>query len=342
LDATFPTRLVTGIQPTTSLHLGQYFGAIASAVTLHDQFAGDCFYFIADYHALTRPWDGKALRTNSEHVARGCLALGLDPERARIYRQSDVPQTCELAWMLACVASDGRLRNSVVFKSSVEEEKLLRTSGLYLYPVLQAADILGLRGTWIPAGQNQDQTVEIAREIASRANEWLGSEIFPEPALYPTYAPKVLGTAGTAEMKHSLGNTLQIFAAEEELERQVRSIHTAPVPIGQPITIEGDLILHYLDLVDLTQDDTGPAAYVRTGYENATVGYDEAKRILFTELLIYFEEARDHYASGTLTADEIEEILFFGAAEARNEFDQTLEQLRDLVGLGPYTGRSTP
>ena len=339
----FPTRLVTGIQPTSSVHLGQYFGAVETALDLHDNFAGDCFYFIADYHALTRSWSGTNLRARSAHVTRAYLALGLDPERACLYRQSDVPEACELMWILSCVTGKGALDRAVVYKSMLEEG-LEPTVGLYMYPELQAADVLGLRSTWVPAGRNQTQNIEMAREIARRANNSLNRRIFPEPRLIESQAPKVPGTDGLSEMNASRNNIIPIFGSEAEVRSAIRSIRTADIPVGEPIPVEGDLLLEFLRLLSGPSSGSDTSAsynYVRTGFECGTVGFSEAKEILCDAVLELFSIAREFYFSSQPDDDSLEEILSLGAKQARREFQSTLEIVRDAVGFGPYARGGT-
>ena len=188
----FPSRVLSGVQPSGALHIGNYFGAIRQHIELQHEYPGESFYFIANYHALTTMHDRDTLIQQSWNVALDYLALGLDPSKATFYRQSDVPQVCELMWILSCVTGKGLLDRAVSFREKVERG-INPTVGLFLYPELMAADILAVRSTMVPVGEDQEQNLEITRDIAGSFNAAFDKQVFPLPATRLNDASIVLG-----------------------------------------------------------------------------------------------------------------------------------------------------
>src|SRR5207253_5351363 len=228
-------RILSGIQPSGVLHIGNYFGMMRPAIELQKE--GETFYFIADYHALTSVRNPEALRENSRRVALDFLACGLDPERAALFRQSDVPQVTELAWILSTVAPMGLLERAHSYKDKLARG-LSPTVGLFSYPVLMAADILIYDSDIVPVGKDQKQHIEITRDLAVKMNEQFGSEpdgrIFklPEPRIQ-TATETVPGIDGQ-KMSKSYNNTIDIFGDEKETRRRVMSIVTDSTPVEAP------------------------------------------------------------------------------------------------------------
>src|ERR1700756_3701484 len=221
-------RILSGIQPSGVLHIGNYFGMMRPAIELQKE--GETFYFIADYHALTSLRDPKALRENSRRVALDFLACGLDPEKAALFRQSDVPQTTELAWILSTVAPMGLLERAHSYKDKLARG-LPAMVGLFTYPVLMAADILIYDSDVVPVGKDQKQHIEITRDLAVKMNETYG-QIFklPEPRIQPETEP---GNDGQ-KMSKSYGNNIDIFGDEKEMRKRVMSIVTDSVAVDAP------------------------------------------------------------------------------------------------------------
>src|SRR5947208_897138 len=233
-------RILSGVQPSGKLHLGNYFGAIKQHIALQNE--TQCFYFIADYHALTTIHDPQALRQNVRDVALDYLALGLDPKKALFFRQSDVPEVTELAWILATVTNMGLLERAVSYKEKLDRG-IEASVGLFTYPVLMAADILIYRSHLVPVGKDQVQHLEMTRDMAVKFNLAFG-KVFPEPqAFIPEHdhQAKVPGVDGQ-KMSKSYGNTIEIFAEGKPLEKTVMSIKTDSTPQGQPLNPETDTV----------------------------------------------------------------------------------------------------
>src|SRR6266516_6908499 len=223
-------RILSGIQPSGVLHIGNYFGMMRPAIAL--QAEGEAFYFIADYHALTTVRDPKTLRENSDRVALDFLACGLDPKRATLFRQSDVPQVTELAWILSTVAPMGLLERSHSYKDKLARG-LSATAGLFSYPVLMAADILIYDSDAVPVGKDQKQHVEITRDLAVKLNEAYGNVFkLPEPRI--NTATQVVPGLDGQKMSKSYENNIDIFGDENETRKRVMSIVTDSTPVEAP------------------------------------------------------------------------------------------------------------
>src|SRR6516165_5918519 len=230
-------RILSGVQPSGKLHLGNYFGAVKQHIALQDE--GTCFYFIANYHAMTTIQDAQVLRQNIHDVALDYLALGLDPARAAFFRQSDVPEVTELAWILSTVTNMGLLERAVSYKEKIDKG-IEASVGLFTYPVLMAADILIYRSNIVPVGKDQVQHLEMTQDMAGKFNRAFG-EIFPIPNYRLDKESKVLGTDGQ-KMSKSYGNTIDIFAEGKPLEKTVMGIKTDSTPLGQPLDPEACIV----------------------------------------------------------------------------------------------------
>src|SRR2546425_8302430 len=237
-------RILSGIQPSGVLHIGNYFGMMRPAIAL--QAEGEALYFIADYHALTSVRDPEALRTNSRRVALDFLACGLDPERATLFRHSDVPQVTELAWILSTVAPMGLLERAHSYKDKLARG-LSATVGLFSYPVLMAADILIYDSDVVPVGKDQKQHIEMTRDLAVKINETFG-QIFklPEPRIQPE-TETVPGIDGQ-KMSKSYGNNIDIFGDEKEMRKRVMSIVTDSTPVEAPKDLSRSTIFQLYSL----------------------------------------------------------------------------------------------
>src|SRR5438876_4166028 len=222
-------RILSGVQPSGKLHLGNYFGAIKQHIALQQE--AECFYFIADYHALTTVQDADILRQHVRDVALDYLALGLDPNKAVFFRQSDVPEVTELAWMLSCVTNTGLLERAHSYKDKLDKG-IEASVGLFTYPVLMAADILIYRSNIVPVGKDQVQHIEMTQDMAGKFNRAFG-DIFPIPNYRLTKASKVPGTDGQ-KMSKSYGNTIDIFAEGKALKKSVMGIVTDSSTVADP------------------------------------------------------------------------------------------------------------
>lgn len=322
-------KFVSGIQPSGDLHLGNYFGAIAQHIALQNQ-EGEHYYFIADYHALTSLKDGKQLRGFTRQIAATYVALGLNPERATLFKQSDIPEVQELAWMFNCVLGVGVLHRCHAYKDKVEQG-LMPNVGLLTYPVLMAADILIYGGTHVPVGQDQIQHVEIARDLAGAFNSAFGKKVFNRPEAYLGDSPMVPGTDGR-KMSKSYGNTIPIFAKGKALKKRVNSIVTDSRVPGKDIFDPNDCnafaiysLLASKDQVNILGD-----RYRRPDFP----GYGETKNLIQQAHATLFGNAYERYQE-LLRIDnfEIDEILRNGAAKARNTAKKTIAECRELIGL---------
>jgi tryptophanyl-tRNA synthetase len=321
-------RVLSGVQPSGQLHLGNYFGAIRQHITLQHEHPGEAFYFIADYHSLTSIHDSELLKKYTTEVAVDYLALGLDPNKSTFYRQSDVPQVCELMWILSCVTGIGLLERAHSYKEKVQQGQK-PSVGLFMYPELMTADILLVRATSVPVGQDQVQHLEMARDIAGSFNATFNSTVFPLPATKLDEASIVPGIDGR-KMSKSYGNTIPIFAEEPELETKVSRVKTSPIPLGSPLDPDTDTVFALYQLVS-TQDQTED---LRQRYSSGAIGYQQAKAELLKNLREFFEPFKDKRRELVRNLDIVEDVLQEGAKRARIEADQTLEIVRAGTGLG--------
>ncbi|HZR79433.1 MAG TPA: tryptophan--tRNA ligase [Chthoniobacterales bacterium] len=318
-------RILSGIQPSGVLHIGNYFGMMRPAIELQKE--GETFYFIADYHALTSLRDPKALRENSRRVALDFLACGLDPEKSALFRQSDVPQTTELAWILSTVTPVSRLELAHSYKDKVARG-MAANAGLFTYPVLMAADILIYDSDAVPVGKDQKQHIEITRDIATRINETYGPVFkLPEPRINPQ-TETVPGIDGQ-KMSKSYGNNIDIFGAEKEMRKRVMSIVTDSTPVEAPKDPNQSTIVQLYSLF-ATKDEV---ANMRERFEKGGTGYGDFKKELFEKLWKYFTPMRRRREEIERDKSYIDNVLAKGAARANAIADQVMERVRKAVGL---------
>ncbi len=317
--------MLSGVQPSGKLHLGNYFGAVHQHIELQEQ--GNAFYFIADYHALTTLQDASKLRENVRDVALDYLALGLDPDKAVFFRQSDVPEVCELTWFLSVVAPMGMLQKAVSFKEKIEKG-IDASVGLFSYPLLMAADILAYRSHLVPVGKDQVQHLEMTRDLAEKFNRVFQKEVFPIPEYRLSREAKVSGIDGQ-KMSKSYGNTIEIFAEGKALKKVVMSIVTDSTAVAD--AKDPDKCNVYA-LWSLFADEAAKAQ-MRQRYLAGGLGYGEVKKGLLTSIESYFEAARDRRRRLASHPSEVEEVLRSGAVKARAEAKMTLELVREAVGM---------
>jgi tryptophanyl-tRNA synthetase len=326
-------RILSGVQPSGKLHLGNYFGAIKQHIELQEQ--NECFYFIANYHALTTVREaaqksaaGELMRQRTFDVAADYLALGLDPARAVFFRQSDVPEVTELAWILATVTNMGLLERAVSFKEKVEKG-IEASVGLFTYPVLMAADILIYRSNVVPVGKDQVQHLEMTADIAAKFNAAFGTKIFPIPTHRLDRESKVIGTDGQ-KMSKSYGNTIDIFAEGKPLEKVVMSIKTDSTPAGEPLNPDTCTVFALYSLFANEEERTALAADYRSGKIG---GYGNAKKMLLAKIDSYF--APFHARRKELVQERagVEDILREGARKARAVAQETMVLVRQATGL---------
>ena len=318
-------RILSGIQPSGVLHIGNYFGMMRPGIAL--QAEGEAFYFIADYHALTSLRNPKALRENSRRVALDFLACGLDPERATFFRQSDVPQVTELAWILATVAPMGLLERAHSYKDKVARG-MTASAGLFNYPVLMAADILIYDSDIVPVGKDQKQHIEITRDLAVKMNETYG-EIFklPEPRIQT--ATEVVPGIDGQKMSKSYGNNIDIFGDEDETRKRVMSIVTDSTPLEAPKDPAKSTIFQLYSLFASNNE----IADMWERFQRGGTGYGDFKKQLFAKLWEYFAPMRKRREEILADKSYIDNVLDRGAKRANRVANQVMQRVRGAVGL---------
>jgi tryptophanyl-tRNA synthetase len=322
-------RILSGVQPTGKLHIGNYFGAIRQFVGLQNTPGNEGYYFVADLHALTTIKEGAELRENAFRVAADYIALGLDPARSVLYRQSDVPEVAELAWLLSTVTPMGLLQRGHSYKDKVAKG-ISPNHGLFAYPVLMAADILIVRSDRVPVGKDQKQHLEMTRDIAVAFNQAYGESLLkvPEELILPEVAV-VPGIDGQ-KMSKSYGNTLEIFAPENELKKRIMSIVTDSTPVGEPKPTRGNTLYA---LLKLFTPATEWAATKRLFTDGGT-GYGEMKKRLLGLILDTFREARIRRDQLECDRSIVIEALRCGCERAREVIGGVMADCRRACGLG--------
>jgi tryptophanyl-tRNA synthetase len=318
-------RILSGIQSSGVLHIGNYLGMMRPAIGL--QAEGDAFYFVADYHALTSLKDPATLRENGRRVAVDFLACGLDPEKAAFFRQSDVPQVTELAWILSTITPMGLLERAHSYKDKIARG-LSASAGLFTYPVLMAADILIYDSDIVPVGKDQKQHIEITRDLAVKMNETFG-EVFklPEPRIQAD-TETVPGIDGQ-KMSKSYGNTIDIFGEEKEMRKQVMSIVTDSSPVEAPKDPERSTIFQLYSLFATTEETTA----MREAFRRGGTGYGDFKKQLFAKLWDYFAPMRKRRAEILADPGYVDGVLTSGAQRANEAADKVMARVRKAVGL---------
>ncbi|RME96674.1 MAG: tryptophan--tRNA ligase [Verrucomicrobia bacterium] len=319
-------RILSGIQPSGALHLGNYFGMMQPAIEL--QHEGEAFYFIADYHSMTSLFDAEERRKNTLGVALDFLACGLDPEKTVFFKQSDVPEVTELTWLLMTLTPMGLLERCHSYKDKVARG-LPVNAGLFTYPVLMAADILIYDSNVVPVGQDQKQHVEVTRDLAIKFNETYGQTfILPEPRIRAATA-KVPGTDG-AKMSKSYGNTIEIFGDEKRLRKRVMSIvMDSRTPEEPKPDADQNTAIRLLRLVAPPEVAQEYEDRLRAG----GLGYGDLKKKLFECYWAFFEEPRKRRAELEKNLDYVQEVLRKGAEKARSVAAVTLDRARRACGL---------
>jgi tryptophanyl-tRNA synthetase len=318
-------RILSGIKPTGKLHLGNYFGMMRPAIDWQDR--GEALYFIADYHALTTLRDPAALRSFSRGIALDFLACGLDPEKAVLFRQSDVPQVTELTWILSTVTPMPMLENAHAYKAQLARG-LAPELGLFAYPVLMAIDILIYESDIVPVGRDQKQHVEITRDLAKRFNQLFG-EVFklPESSILPDLAT-IPGLDGQ-KMSKSYGNTIELFLDEKALRKKIMSIVTDSTPVeGAKDPAKSAIVALYRLFASAAEVEKMEAEFRAGG-----VGYGDFKKRLFEAIWEYFAPMRERRECLLAAPERIDEVLARGAVRANELAHATVRKVRAAVGL---------
>jgi len=319
-------RVLSGIQPSGRLHIGNYFGAMRQHLQL--QAENQAFYFIADYHALTGNPSPADIAQHTFDVAADYIALGLDTEKTVFWKQSDVPQVVELAWLLSCITPMGLLQRCTSYKDKVAQG-MSPNHGLFAYPVLQAADILIFDSDLVPVGADQKQHIEVTRDIALRFNNTYG-DILTLPKEYIIESVAVVPGIDGRKMSKSYGNTIGIFEPEKGVRKKIMRIVTDSTPVEQPKDPEKCSVFALLKLVA----EPAELADWENRYRTGPLGYGEAKKRLAELMIDYFKPYRHKRAELESDPDYVKEVLAKGAQRARTVAARTLARVRKAVGLG--------
>ncbi|HVY48111.1 MAG TPA: tryptophan--tRNA ligase [Minicystis sp.] len=322
-------RVLSGIQPSGQLHLGNYAGAIRQFVEMQSEH--EMFVFVASYHALTSVRDPAALRASCRQVVIDYLAFGLDPAKSHIYMQHDVPEVTELAWMLSCVCSTGMMDKAVSYKDKVAKG-LFASVGLYTYPILQAADILAVDADLVPVGKDQVQHIEITRDLAEHFNNAFQAEVFKLPAHRVPRDAGVLPGVDGEKMSKSYGNEIDMFMDEKPLRKRIMSIVTDSKGVDEPKDPESNVVFQVFRAIAGRDDPR--TIELEQRFRAPGMGYGHAKQALFELLMDHFGEARARRAALMKDPGQVDAVLRDGAKAARTLAQATLARARRAVGLG--------
>src|SRR5215204_1405409 len=319
-------RIFSGIQPSGAPHIGNDLGAIRNYVRM--QWEYEAIYCIVDYHALTSTHDADALRQRTREMAASLLALGLDPERCTLFVQSHRPEHTELMWLLATVTPVSWLERTPTYKEKRHNQPDDINHGLLTYPVLQAADIVIYKASLVPVGKDQAAHLELSREIVRSFNHRYG-ETFPEPKAVHTESPIVLGTDGVRKMSKSIGNTIDIFASEEVLRKQIMGMVTDTKRIlrtdpGRP---------EVCNVCQLHRSFGDDYEAIWEGERTARTGCVDTKKLLAERILRHYEQPRERYAELMADPTRVDRILEEGAERIRPLAEATMAEVREKMGL---------
>ena len=328
-------RILTGITTTGTPHLGNYVGAIRPAIAASRHASAESFYFLADYHALVKCQDPERIQRSTLEIAASWLACGLDPERVVFYRQSDIAEIPELTWLLTCVTGKGLLNRAHAYKAAVDQNLAAGedadagiTAGLYMYPVLMAADILAFNAHEVPVGRDQVQHIEIARDLAQRFNHIYGGEYFTLPEAKVEESTAVLPGLDGRKMSKSYDNTIPLWLPAPALRRAIMGIVTNSLEPGQPKDPDSS---HLYTIFQAFADAEETRAYRRALQEG--IAWGDAKELLFKRIDAELADARGRYEMLIDEPERIEKALTLGAEKARARARTLLRELRGAVGL---------
>ncbi len=318
--------ILSGIQPSGRLHLGNYFGAIRQHLDF--QHRGDAFYFIANYHSLTSVQEGALLRQYTFDVALDYLALGMKPEKCAFFAQSDVPQVLELSWILGTLTPVSMMEKGVSYKDKVAQG-LQPNIGLFTYPVLQAADILIYHSDVVPVGADQKQNIEMSRDLAARFNRIYDGDYLriPEPFIVESVAT-VPGVDGR-KMSKSYDNTIDIFDQGKTLKKKVMSLVTDSTPLEEPKDPDKCNVYALIRLFATEEKNKD----IRDKYISGGFGYGHAKKELLALIEDYFSEARDRRENLAKRPDTVWDMLREGGLKARERAEMVMQPVREVTGI---------
>ncbi|MES2939700.1 MAG: tryptophan--tRNA ligase [Pseudomonadota bacterium] len=327
-------RYLTGITTTGTPHLGNYVGAIRPSVQASRRPGTENFYFLADYHALIKCDEPERIQRSTMEIAACWLAAGLDPDHVFFYRQSDIPEVTELTWMLTCVTGKGILNRAHAYKAQVDRNTTAGvdvdtdvTAGLFMYPVLMAADILLYKAHKIPVGRDQIQHIEMARDMAHSFNHLYGEHlVLPEAAVDESVA--TLPGLDGRKMSKSYDNTIALFGAREQVKKQIFSIVTDSRAPGEPKDVEGSSLFQIYQAFASDEE----TAALRQAYAKG-IAWSDAKQLLFERIDREIAPMRERYQHLVAHPSELEDILQAGAAKARGRATPLMAELRHAIGL---------
>lgn len=318
--------ILSGIQPSGTLHLGNYFGAMKQHIALQTQ--GEAYYFLANYHALTSLQDGEVLRNNTRDVVLDYLALGLNPEECTLFAQSDVPQTTELAWILGCLAPVSLMEKGVSYKDKIAQG-LSPNIGLFTYPILQAADILIYHSDIVPVGEDQKQNIEIARDLANKFNYVYKGEYLKIPEERIVESVSIVPGTDGRKMSKSYQNAIPIFEEGSALKKRIGSIQTDSTPLEEPKDPETCTVFALIKLFASVDERNEIAARYRAG----GYGYGHAKQELMELMNRELSEAREKRKELSEKRDLVDQILSEGGLKARKKAESVMNVVREVTGI---------
>lgn len=322
------SRVFSGIQPSGDLHIGNYLGAVRNWVNLQDEH--DCIYCIVDYHAITTPYNTKEFSAKIRELAGGLLACGVDPNKATLYVQSDVPQHTELAWIFNAVTPMGELSRQTQFKAKSQQHAEHINAGLFTYPVLQTADILLYHATHVPVGEDQVQHLELAREIVRKFNGRFG-KVFREPQTLISSTPRIRGLDGKAKMSKSMDNTISVDETEKKLRKKLARAFTDPNRLER--SDPGDPSICNLFTLHKFFSSESECEEIEAGCQSAAIGCVDCKKKLGDAMNAHFSPIRDRWAEYRAKPNEVDEILAAGAERCRGIANQTMEKVHKKMGM---------
>ena len=328
------TRVLTGITTSGTPHLGNYVGAIRPAIAASRAAGVESFYFLADYHALIKVDDPARIQRSTLEIAATWIACGLDPERVTFYRQSDIPEIPELTWFLTCVCGKGLLNRAHAYKAAVDKNTEAQqdpdadvTAGLFMYPVLMAADILMFNAHQVPVGRDQIQHIEMARDLASSFNHRYGEHFVLPEALIEDHVATLPGLDGR-KMSKSYDNTIPLFAPPEQLQKIIAGIKTDSLAPGEPKTTDGSALFQiYQAFGSAAECDAMRQAYAQG------IAWADAKHQLFERINQEISPLRARYEELMAHPEQLEALLQAGAAKARSMATPMMSRARHAVGL---------
>lgn len=320
------SRILTGIQSTGTPHLGNILGAIVPAIKMSNESKNESFLFIADMHSLTQIKDKEILRNNTYATAAAWLAFGLSTEKTIFYRQSDVPQATELSWILSCYFPYQRLTLAHSFKDKSDRLSDVN-AGIFTYPMLMAADILLYDAEEVPVGKDQQQHLEMTRDVASRFNNIYG-ETFVLPIAKVNKETQLISGTNGEKMSKSKGNIIDIFLPVKALKKQIMGIQTNSTPIDEPKDYENCNVFKLYSLIA----DQNSINSLKENYLSGGFGYGHAKTELFNYILTKFSKERDSFNYYMSNKEELDKVLKTGAVKANNVAQEVLNRVREKLG----------